>query len=135
MKETSLEEIENQIKKTFKEFGGDKPFKPFVMYEKVTDRICVITADCSVTEVAITENLVLLERNHINDNQKTHTGFYIENARYLCRNNNLPICGKVRIFDILKILALHESSFGREAIREIILPILEVYHLCEVDFS
>ncbi|MES3004501.1 MAG: hypothetical protein V4690_00135 [Patescibacteria group bacterium] len=108
-------------------------FVPFSCYDSALDCIRAQTEDCSVTEVSITKNLTLLERNYKEEPGVQHVGFYIEGARYFCEENGLPYTGKVRIDQIVtKMLEVDTKS--TPAILDIVLPILADYKLDEIEF-
>jgi len=108
-------------------------FKPFAFYQEQMDRIQVVTADCSVTEITITNNLSLLQRNHTEYGQLTYVGFVLEGARHFCRTNDLPFEGEVKISTIIERMAKVDTK-SMPAILDIALPMLQDHGIDEVEF-
>ncbi len=111
-------------------------FEPTIFYQKELDRIEVIVADCSITEKpvgSVTSNLVLLERNHVEDGALIHVGFHVEGARHFCKTHGLPFQGKVRVSEILmRMSELRPETMP--AILDIAIPILVDNNIDEVEF-
>jgi hypothetical protein len=110
-------------------------FQPYVIYDEHLDSIRVLTADCSVTEVSVTDILVVLERNHMEegDAMPSYAGFHIDGARWFCKENGLPISGIVKVSDILQKLSSVDPTTSR-VIRDVALPTLREHDINEVEF-
>ncbi len=108
-------------------------FKPHVIYNEQLDWIEVLTADCSVCEIFVTDMLSLHERNHREGDESKYVGFHVECARRFCRSYGLPDTGKVRVSDILMRLSAVDETTSR-AIRDVALPTLREFELDFVEF-
>lgn len=75
--------VREEIQKLFPEMTFEV-FKPFAAYNKRLDSIWVLTKDCSVTEVRISDMLTLLEDNYPEKEEEKYVGFVIAGARGFC---------------------------------------------------
>ena len=124
------------LQEKVREASIEKPFKPEIVYVRAFDRICAIAEDCRVREVRISQNIVLYERFPL-ENPTRYVGFYLKGAKQFSKNHSLPICGKIRVIDILKLLSHNggEDMVTKKLVDEAILPIIDEHDLHEIEFS
>jgi hypothetical protein len=123
-------ELEKLIRQAMIDFGvdPDKPFEPCALYFKDSDRILVLTRDCSKTEYTKNNNLYVYKDNYPDESEDIWVGFAVEPALAICRHNGLAFEDTLNLEDLLNLLeklfreissdALGHLQIARRIIRE-----------------
>ncbi len=132
--------LTEQVKNAFRELGLPWPppaFKPVIYYNKELSVVEVLVADTSYTEVQLTTDhyIAVFERNHHFRYRERHfVGFNLWVVKGVCAKMGIESVGKISMRQILKFLHEHEEDqFIRDAITEIMLPMLEDHNLDEFE--
>ncbi|MEX0919213.1 MAG: hypothetical protein WDZ64_00500 [Parcubacteria group bacterium] len=108
-------------------------FKPVIYYNEELEVAEALIADTSYTEVQLAKKhyLAVFERNHHSRYGEEHfVGFNLWVVRGVCAQMGVEPVGNVSMRQILKFLHEHEEDqFIKDAIKEIMLPMLEAHNL------
>jgi hypothetical protein len=116
---------------------SSQAFKPVIYYKKELDLAEVLIADTSYTETQLTSEhyLAVFERNyHSRYNERHFVGFNLWVAKAACIQMGVEPVDRISMRRILKFLHEREDDqFVRDAIAEIMLPMLEEHNLDEFE--
>ena len=132
--------LTEQMREFCREKGLPWPseFKPCIYWNEGLEVVEVLVADTSYTETQLTNShfLGVFERNHHLRYKEEHfVGFNLWVVKGVCALMSLEPVGKLSMRQILEFLYEREQDdqYVRDAIKEILLPMLEEHGLDEFE--
>jgi hypothetical protein len=111
-------------------------FRPAAFFDDRLDCIRVVTRDCSVTEMRVSDLITILEMTHPPQVKNKCVGFTVKGARHFCNKYGFTLSAPLKISALLDALMQSAPSLVVETIIErIVKPLVEEAHLDQVEPS
>jgi hypothetical protein len=111
-------------------------FRPCAIFDERLDCIRIVTRDCSVTEMRVSDLITILEMSHPPQGKNKCVGFSVKGARHFCNQHGLTLSAPLKMSALLDALMKSAPSLVVETIIErIVKPLVEEAHLDQVEPS
>ncbi|MGB8472519.1 MAG: hypothetical protein WCE61_00385 [Candidatus Acidiferrum sp.] len=111
-------------------------FRPCAFFDDRLDCIRIVTRDCSVTEMRVSDLITILEMSHPPHGKNKCVGFTVKGARHFCNQHGFNLSAPLKMSALLDALMKSAPSLVVQTIIErIVKPLVEEANLDHVEPS